>query len=219
MYDQKQAEVVDVYNNITGETRTELTDTTSHFLHNPNYGYIINPDKLKEIEDRESVIFQKHKLHETQKSENIVCEDLHKSKYFKGLVKTVIHEISTLENASDYISEQCPIQCLCKLHMRDQIVRKSLLTYESFIDMRKHMYNYILNKMISQLLKAPEDKKGNDFNEFLIDYQRYNADLKVRTDIDFKKYGKLFSINKIMRRNFEIYIDYYMELKPPDSLI
>ena len=141
----------------------------------------------------------------------MLIDDLHHSKYFKGLIKTVIQEISSLEKASDYISEQCPIQCLCKLHMRDQVIRKSLLTYESFIDMRKHMYNYIINKMLCTLLKTPEHSKGSDFENYKRDYDAINTELRDK-NTTYQSKGKLYAIQKIMNRNFELYYAFYLSL-------
>ena len=218
LFEQKQDEVISLYNSIKkgGAGDANTLAQTGPLFEEGTYGWQIKESEKDYVEKIDKAIFNKKKIHSVEKSEQTLIDDLHHSKYFKGLIKTVIQEISSLEKASDYISEQCPIQCLCNLHMRDQVIRKSLLTYESFIDMRKHMYNYILNKMISMLLRAPEGTKGSDYTEFIKNYDALNIELKnTHAPADYNAKGKLYAINKIMRRNFEMYIDFNKELGVP----
>ena len=163
------------------------------------------------LKQQENAVIKRRKINSTEVKESELIDDLKHSTYYSTLIKTIIHEISTIVSSSDYMSTQCPIQCLCKLHSRDQMIRKCLMTYDSFIDMRKHMYNYIINKMLSTLLKTPESSKGSDFENYKRDYETINTELRDK-NITYQDKGKVYAIQKIMNRNFELYYTFYLSL-------
>ena len=85
------------------------------------------------------------------------------------------------------------------------------MTYDSFIDMRKHMYNYIINKMLSTLLRTPESTKGSDFENYKTTYDTINTELRDKTTT-YQDKGKLYAIQKIMNHNFKLYYTFYLSL-------
>jgi hypothetical protein len=207
---QKRGELQALYNEVRGGLSVGSIDDV--FEEHHTHGWRIKSDAiLGKLKEQENAVIKRQKINSTEVTEPELIDDLKTSTYYSTLIKTIIHEISTIESSSDYMSTQCPIQCLCKLHSRDQMIRKCLMTYDSFIDMRKHMYNYIINKMLCTLLKTPEHSKGSDFENYKRDYDAINSELKSKT-VDYQSKGKLYAIQKIMNRNFELYYAFYLSL-------
>ena len=207
---QKRGELDALFDDVKGGVGVHnLNDI---FVEHPQHGWRIKDEGiLDKLKQQENAVIKRQKINLTEVKESELIDDLKHSTYYSTLIKTIIHEISTIESSSDYMSTQCPIQCLCKLHSRDQMIRKCLMTYDSFIDMRKHMYNYIINKMLSTLLRTPESTKGSDFENYKTTYDAINSELRNKI-VDYQSKGKLYAIQKIMNRNFELYYAFYLSL-------
>ena len=64
---------------------------------------------------------------------------------------------------------------------------------------------------MSTLLRTPETTKRSDFEIYKRDYDAINTELRDK-NTTYQSKGKLYAIQKIMNRNFELYYAFYLSL-------
>ena len=139
---QKEHELINILQSITKQTGTinyvsDFAKNKYFTTNSKNLDYVhlsSDTDVLNEIEMNDSINFEKSTLFEKDIPVENFLNQFSNSNYYNTLLKTVLHEVSNIESSTQYISKQCPIQCLCKLHKRDTVIHKSLMIYDSFID-------------------------------------------------------------------------------------
>ena len=114
-------------------------------------------------------------------------------------------------SAFDFFKSKGQFNFLCALCNRDTPIHKSLIIYDKFITMRKHLYNYICQLRIHDSLNSDDDR-CQDFNIFKDTSSSSKLEECKKNTKPFDGNGqmniKFYAIYRIMNKNFAPYLEF-----------
>ena len=105
-----------------------------------------------------------------------VTDIMNNSRTYSTIRDQIFYHLTNLEKSLTYVNTKTPILIPCALYQRDITLHHNLKIYDSLLDVRKHIYAYIMNKIIAGQLQNDANAACQGYrNLFQANFANRNA--------------------------------------------